>query len=138
MAYYWSQYFARDVAVFWDVVECPISDGKTVGDVSGSIKKALKDVGFVGTVSIIAYGQTSDKQKEFDSAGVPYIHVEEESRAKKITLGIWKWIIDHRILFSAATKVWYWPTLQTGGEPIIKSKQEDLVKVAFDDDVEEK
>uniref|UniRef100_A0A0D3AP79 NYN domain-containing protein n=1 Tax=Brassica oleracea var. oleracea TaxID=109376 RepID=A0A0D3AP79_BRAOL len=52
-----------NIAVWWDMKDCPIPEGYEAGQVRSSLEAAFKEQGYSGPVSITAYGdqtQTPD------------------------------------------------------------------------------
>ncbi|MBW1279439.1 NYN domain-containing protein, partial [Escherichia coli] len=57
------KYATAQIAVWWDMNDCPIPEGYDARRVRPSIEGAFKKLGYSGPVSITAYGdqtQTSD------------------------------------------------------------------------------
>ncbi|EOA24922.1 hypothetical protein CARUB_v10018213mg [Capsella rubella] len=88
--------------VFWDTVDCKISDDRSVAEVTQNIKKKLTEVGIDGTdvVSIRAYGDDDDdgKDHDFNSAGVSFTHSpagERDARHDQIFSDVFSWVKEN-------------------------------------------
>ncbi|KAL0801239.1 hypothetical protein Bca101_056415 [Brassica carinata] len=58
-----AEYATANIAVWWDMKDCPIPEGYEAGRVRSSLEAAFKEQGYSGPVSITAYGdqtQTPD------------------------------------------------------------------------------
>ncbi|XP_019101786.1 PREDICTED: uncharacterized protein LOC104789994 [Camelina sativa] len=77
------EYATAKIAVWWDMVDCPIPEGYEAHRVRPSIEGAFKKLGYYGPVSITAYGdqtQTPDYLlRGLSSTGVSVAHASTES-----------------------------------------------------------
>ncbi|XP_020871772.1 uncharacterized protein LOC9300671 isoform X2 [Arabidopsis lyrata subsp. lyrata] len=77
------KYATAEIAVWWDIVDCPIPEGYEAHRVRPSIEGAFKKLGYSGPVSITAYGdqtQTPDNLlRGLSSTGVHVAHAITES-----------------------------------------------------------
>ncbi|KAL0863549.1 hypothetical protein Bca101_042667 [Brassica carinata] len=51
-----AEYATAEIAVWWDMKDCPIPEGYDAGRVRASLEAAFEEVGYSGPVSITAYG----------------------------------------------------------------------------------
>ena len=69
----------KNIAVWWDMKDCPVPEGIDAHRVRPSIEGALKEQGYSGPVSITAYGdqkQTPDRLlRALSSTGVAVVHI---------------------------------------------------------------
>ncbi|CAN6852039.1 unnamed protein product [Brassica oleracea] len=84
-----------NIAVWWDMKDCPIPEGYEAGQVRSSLEAAFKEQGYSGPVSITAYGdqtQTPDHiLKGLLSTGVSVAHTKSESTSYFMYEDLVKW-----------------------------------------------
>ncbi|XP_010516223.1 PREDICTED: uncharacterized protein LOC104791913 [Camelina sativa] len=99
MSSWFSKFSKAETGVLWDLDDCPIPSDQTPASISDNIKLALKNNGYTGNVSMVAYSSSSveqiNEEEEFESAGIKLI--EPDSRSKLISMfkDIHIWGITH-------------------------------------------
>ncbi|CAH8250775.1 unnamed protein product [Arabidopsis lyrata] len=72
---------AAKIAVWWDMVECPIPEGFDARRVRPSLEAAFKKLGYSGPVSITAYGDQThtsvDLLRCLSSTGVAVLYIPD-------------------------------------------------------------
>ncbi|XP_013617153.1 PREDICTED: uncharacterized protein LOC106323603 [Brassica oleracea var. oleracea] len=90
-----AEYATANIAVWWDMKDCPIPEGYEAGQVRSSLEAAFKEQGYSGPVSITAYGdqtQTPDHiLKGLLSTGVSVAHTKSESTSYFMYEDLVKW-----------------------------------------------
>ncbi|KAG2321898.1 hypothetical protein Bca52824_015111 [Brassica carinata] len=78
-----AEYATANIAVWWDMKDCPIPEGYEAGRVRSSLEAAFKEQGYSGPVSITAYGNQTQTPahilKGLLSTGVSVAHTRSES-----------------------------------------------------------
>ncbi|XP_022560362.1 uncharacterized protein LOC106380320 isoform X2 [Brassica napus] len=89
----------KNIAVWWDMKDCPVPEGIDAHRVRPSIEGALKEQGYSGPVSITAYGdqkQTPDRLlRALSSTGVAVVHIRSESTCAVMYKDMVKWREDN-------------------------------------------
>ncbi|KAJ4866506.1 zinc finger protein-related [Raphanus sativus] len=89
----------KNIAVWWDMKDCPVPEGIDAHRVRPSIEGALKEQGYSGPVSITAYGdqkQTPDcLLRALSSTGVAVVHIRSESTCAVMYKDMVKWREDN-------------------------------------------
>ena len=92
-----AEYATANIAVWWDMKDCPIPEGYEAGQVRSSLEAAFKEQGYSGPVSITAYGdqtQTPDHiLKGLLSTGVSVAHTKSGWLSISTTFYIYIYII---------------------------------------------
>ncbi|WZZ31943.1 hypothetical protein YC2023_015344 [Brassica napus] len=90
-----AEYATANIAVWWDMKDCPIPEGYEAGQVRSSLEAAFKEQGYSGPVSITAYGdqtQTPDHiLKGLLSTEVSVAHTKSESTSYFMYEDLVKW-----------------------------------------------
>ncbi|XP_019100359.1 PREDICTED: uncharacterized protein LOC104781512 isoform X2 [Camelina sativa] len=79
---------------------CPIPSDQTPASISDNIKLALKNNGYTGNVSMVAYSSSSsveqiNEEEEFESAGIKLIQPDSRSKLISMFKDIYIWGITH-------------------------------------------
>ncbi|XP_010427435.1 PREDICTED: uncharacterized protein LOC104712276 [Camelina sativa] len=95
--------FAKaETGVFWDLDDCPIPKDLTPASISDNIKLALKNNGYTGKVTIVAYtsssgGEQQINKEEFESANIKLIQPDWRwSNMNSMFKDVCMWGINHR------------------------------------------
>ncbi|CAN7063118.1 unnamed protein product [Brassica rapa subsp. trilocularis] len=87
------------IAVWWDMKDCPVTEGIDAHRVRPSIEGGFRELGYSGPVSITAYGdqkQTPDHLLEaLSSTGVAVVHIRSESTCALMYKDMVKWREDN-------------------------------------------
>ncbi|CAN8245479.1 unnamed protein product [Cochlearia groenlandica] len=59
-----------ETGVFWDVDDCPIPSDLTPALIYANIKSALENIGYKGSLSIVAYSNEEQNNEAFDAADI--------------------------------------------------------------------
>ncbi|XP_010437087.1 PREDICTED: uncharacterized protein LOC104720886 isoform X2 [Camelina sativa] len=90
------EYATEDIAVWWDMNDCPIPEGYDARRVRPSIEGAFKKLGYSGPVSITAYGDQTQTPahllRGLSSTGVSVAHTMSESTSSSMfsDMVIWR------------------------------------------------
>ncbi|ESQ43827.1 hypothetical protein EUTSA_v10005934mg [Eutrema salsugineum] len=90
-----AEHAAAKIAVWWDMMDCPIPEGYDARQVRPSMEAAFKSLGYSGPVSITAYGdfkQTPDHLlRALSSTGVSVGHTVSEVIYKRMFSDFIEW-----------------------------------------------
>ncbi|CAA7033280.1 unnamed protein product [Microthlaspi erraticum] len=91
-----NKYAEAKTCVFWDIEDCPIPDGLNPEMVAKNIKSALVKKGYLGEVTIWAYGDKYQTQDYYQSAGIKLLcEGSKYERFRKMHLELYKWRLTH-------------------------------------------
>ncbi|CAM8971328.1 unnamed protein product [Rhodiola kirilowii] len=97
-----TQYVKAKTSVWWDIENCHVPKGFDANSIAQNISSALMKMGYCGTISISAYGDTtklpSNVQHALSSSGVALNHVPagvKDASDKKILVDMLLWAVDN-------------------------------------------
>ncbi|CAH2038508.1 unnamed protein product [Thlaspi arvense] len=91
-------YGEEKIAVFWDIDESKVPDGKSYGEVAENIKKSLRDCRYTGKMTMLAYGDTSLVKDELAASGITRLvqPLAPEDENQSLKFALWVWECHHR------------------------------------------
>ncbi|KAG7565888.1 NYN domain limkain-b1-type [Arabidopsis suecica] len=88
---------SAETGVFWDLDDCPIPDDLTPALIYDNIKVALKNVGYNGKVSIVAYSVANQTKEDFDFVNIKLINPgTSQEKVNMMFKDVYMWGINHR------------------------------------------
>ncbi|KAL9674171.1 hypothetical protein QQ045_030441 [Rhodiola kirilowii] len=97
-----TQYVKAKTSVWWDIENCHVPKGFDANSIAQNISSALMKMGYCGTISISAYGDTTklpyNVQHALSSTGVALNHVPagvKDASDKKILVDMLLWAVDN-------------------------------------------
>ncbi|XP_010489112.1 PREDICTED: uncharacterized protein LOC104766843 [Camelina sativa] len=96
-----SEFAKAEMGIFWDIVDCEISDGLSLDLVSENIKSALAGDGYRGKVPIRAYCEMKKSEdivpSEFESSGIELVRAgNRRARRNQMLEDLLFFAIDHK------------------------------------------
>ncbi|CAA7026738.1 unnamed protein product [Microthlaspi erraticum] len=91
-----SRYAAAKTCVFWNVEDCPIPSGLDPVSVARNIKSALAKKGFLGEVTIRAYGDMYQIPDYYQPAGIKLErHGDKSARFMSMNGDFFLWLLEN-------------------------------------------
>ncbi|CAA7033283.1 unnamed protein product [Microthlaspi erraticum] len=93
-----NKYSEAKTCVFWDIEDCPIPDGLDPESVAKNIKSALVKKGYLGEVTIWAYGDKYQIQDYYQSAGIKLLpEGDKHARVRRMYGDFYLWLGGNQV-----------------------------------------
>ncbi|CAL9213748.1 unnamed protein product [Arabidopsis halleri] len=88
-----SSFAAAKTRVFWDVLDFPVPEDRNLDSFYSKVKHALRIEGYIGDLSIYAYGGVDAKWIDFYSSNIELVHraAEKHVRLSKMLVDMLYW-----------------------------------------------